>query len=185
MSKNKPNTVIKSNFDYYQAIASTEKKLVDPVIIISKRHDHVTRDKGEIPLKSTLPASLKLEVEASNISSQDFKFKIFDRALMPQPCYRFDSDGEAHNNLGDIPLQERQVTTPHFHKFNESGVEIAYKTAELNKISASLDRKLGLSIFAAEENISYDSIPDIRRDEELIPPENVVTDPLQGEQFYE
>ena len=185
MGKNNKNIIVKNNFDYYKKIGSTAKKLEDDVIIISQRHDHVNRDKGEVALKTIVSEALRLEVEASNISNKDFKFKIFDREFMPQPCYRFDSDGEAHNNLGDIPLRERQVTTPHFHKFNEDGNEIAYKTTALKEKENVLDRKLGMVIFAKEENIVCDNIPEIRRDGELIQPENVVIDPLQGEQFYE
>ena len=185
MGKNKVNVAVRNNFGYYQKIGSAQKRLVDDVIIISQRRDHINRDKGEVALMATVSRTLKLEVEANNASSWDFKFKIFDRDLMAQPCYRFDSDGEAHNNLGDIPLEERQVTTPHFHKFDESGHEIAYKTVALREKEGVLDRKTGLSIFAEEENIVCDKIPEIRREGELIPPENEAFNPLQGEQFYE
>ena len=184
MGKDKSVAVVKNKFDYYQEIGSTEKKLSAPVIYISQRANQVHYDKGEVPLESTFPQKLTLEVEASNATIRDFKFKIFERSFMQRPCYRFDSDGEPHNNLGDIPLPERQVTTPHFHKFNEAGIEIAYKTPFL-KENEELNRKLGLEIFAAEENIVCDSIPKICREDELIPPEDVIADPLQGESFDE
>ena len=187
MGKNKAKDIIKNNFEHYQEIGSAKKRLTDSVIFIEPRQNHITRDHGEVILESCVSETLKLEVEASNLSSQDFKFKIFDRSFMPTPCYRFDSDGEAHNNLGDIPLKERQITTPHFHKFDREGNLLAYKTELLKEQENAvlLDQKLAFAIFAEEENIVYDRVPDIRRDGELLAPDNVLTDPLQGEPFYE
>lgn len=187
MGKNKEKDIIKNNFEHYQDIGSAEKRLTDSVIFIEPRQNHVTRDQGEVALESYISETLKLEVEVSNVSAQDFKFKVFDRSFMSTPCYRFDSDGEAHNNLGDIPLRERQITTPHFHKFDKNGNLIAYKTAHLKEQEDTVlsDQKLAFAIFAEEENIVYDSVPDIRRDGELFAPDNVLADPLQGEQFYE
>ena len=184
MGKDKSVAVVKNNFNYYQEMGSAEKQLSASVIYISQRSNQVHYDKGEVPLESTFPQKLTLEVEASNATSRDFKFKIYERNFMQRPCYRFDSDGDPHNNLGDIPLPERQVTTPHFHKFDRNGIEIAYKTPSLEG-NEELNRKAGLEIFAAEENIVCGSIPEIRREDELIPPEDVIVDPLQGESFDE
>ena len=48
---------------------------------------------------------------------------------MKEPCYRFESDGGTHRNPSEegITLKQRQIPTPHFHRYNEKGENIAYK----------------------------------------------------------
>jgi hypothetical protein len=61
-----------------------------------------------------------------------FHFKLKCTALCSTPFFRYDSDGDAHRNYDDnIPLSKQQITTPHFHNFNDHGISMAYKTPEL------------------------------------------------------
>ena len=106
---------------------------------------------------------------------------------MDAPCYRFDSDGSGHLNMGDINLPERFVETPHFHRFDKEGDLIAYQTDDwiTDKDKLLSDQRAALASFAREENIVYDELPNIYNENELFPPDNKMYDPLEGENFNE
>ena len=185
--KDKFGNIVADNLDYYKKIGEISKTLSENTIFVEERKNHRGFDYGTVKLDAEISDALLLEVERNQISIRDFKFKIYDKSLMPRPCYRFDSDGEAHLNPGDIPLSERKITAPHFHRFNDNGVEIAYKTSEWVENTEALlsNQSLALASFAGEEKIAYEKLPEICKSEELIPPENIMFDPLAGENFYE
>ncbi len=187
LSKGNKSVKVRENFDFYNQLKDTAKGLSASAIYLSPRKNHIGRVIGESPLLSTLGDSMLLEVESNSDSLQDFQFKIIDRSFIPQPLFRFDSDGAPHNNLGDIPLSARQVKTPHFHAFDKNGVEIAYRTDTIEKYEAKMvsDHIFAFKHFAEEENIIYGKDPFIGEADELIPPENVAFDPLKGEDFNE
>lgn len=123
-----------------------------------------------------------------------FHFKYFCECFGGDPCFRFESAGLAHTNTYDyIPLPERLVTTPHFHKYDEHGNLLAYKTEELKdeaKCKAILsDINLALAHFCHETNLrsGEKKIPEIG-----IPQQDLLageyqsgtdSDPLQGVSF--
>ncbi|MVM36433.1 hypothetical protein GO730_00225 [Spirosoma sp. HMF3257] len=66
---------------------------------------------------------------------------------------RFDSDGHTHINKDEnIPLAEQHVKTPHFHIWDESGKEIAYRTdsIDLHENAIFEDINQGFSLFCNE-----------------------------------
>jgi hypothetical protein len=65
--------------------------------------------------------------------------------------------GPAHRNYDEnIPLNDQQITTPHFNTFNSEGVSIAYKNDVLkNEETAKIivnDINFGVSLFCQETN---------------------------------
>lgn len=98
----------------------------------------------------------RVKVRQSKSEITDYGFQIlvdgYDKAI-----FRFDADGATHYNDVDeaLPLLKREITTPHFHKFNESGKEIAYKTEELHLHGFEIqnDIHLGFSYFCDEAHV--------------------------------
>lgn len=92
-----------------------------------------------------------------------------------KPILRFDADGASHydNENENLPLLEREIRTPHFHKFNDEGVEIAYKTEELKQLEYEVqqDIQTGMNLFCKENYIQdsdgYAVI--LQRQEEMFP----------------
>lgn len=120
----------------------------------------------------------------------NFKFKILAAHLSNEPVLRFDSDGASHrNDLDYIPLPERQVTTPHFHRFNEDGIGIAYKTDVLksqgNAAAIVADVNFGMAHFAAESNLNdgEGNPPTLQNDQHALFPDPVNQDPIAGVNF--
>ena len=98
-------------------------------------------------------------VEISLEDRHKYHLRIYADVFGDGPCFRFDSKGRAHSNPETgTGLRNRQVRTPHFHKFNEEGVEIAFQTATLREESESSrivsDYKFGLEHFCQEARLT-------------------------------
>lgn len=177
-----------NDYKRYKLIQDAEKNLTADYIFIEERNNHKGFDSGVIALTASISDELILEIERNQKFGKCFKFKLYDKAFMQSPCYRFDSDGSSHCNQTDEPLPERIIHTPHFHKFINTGLEIAYQTNDwIDNAEKYLSNiSLAFKSFAHEENISYKDFPSIYKNGELvIPPDNIILDPLQGEDFNE
>lgn len=65
---------------------------------------------------------------------EDYSFRLFDRNFMGWAIGRLDVVGGPHDNVGmDFPLGKVRVYTPHFHKFDASGFEYAYRTMVIGR----------------------------------------------------
>lgn len=125
---------IKENYAFYNNLLSERKSIFTEVIEINNRannHSFVESvDKINHPEVNDDNMVLCVKVKINNHAY--FQFKLRYKSFLPAPFFRFDSDGETHRNKIDgISLEESQITTPHFHKFNENGIETAYKTDKL------------------------------------------------------
>jgi hypothetical protein len=79
----------------------------------------------------------ELHTEVKSNEHPRFKFLLFAHEFMSTPLANYDSLGATHRNKFDyIPLAEQWVTTPHFNRYNEQGVRIAYKTPPLTNAEA-------------------------------------------------
>lgn len=164
----KKNHTIKDNYDYYTQLLKKRKSIFSEVIEINKvGNNHNTLEE---PVKVTHPDvenHMLLLVDVKENNNSFFQFKLRYKEFTNSPLFRFDSDGDTHwNKIDGIPLTEQQIPTPHFHKYNENGVEIAYKTDELkdpNQNKALKDIELCIAHFFHECNIrvSPDSFPSI------------------------
>lgn len=176
---------VKNNFRYYQSIKQHEKTLKTSIVFVSKSKN-IGTDTGFVDICSDVSKELSLAVSVKQKALRTFSFKIIDNSLMSRPCYRFDSDGPPHYNIIEgVPLKKRRVDTPHFHEFNQEGIEFAYKTNVLERQEDYIlsDRSFALAHFAHEENIRCDKPPEICKDGELFPPDDIIEDPLLGESF--
>jgi hypothetical protein len=128
------NKEVKASFYIYSELRKDRKTvLLSPIDVSKVKARHPALKIGHANVThETVKKSLNFEVEVKISNCKDFKFKLFCSELFGSPFFRFDSCGASHrNNDPEIPLKEQLVTTPHFHQYNEKGIEIAYKTAAL------------------------------------------------------
>lgn len=169
MGKAKQNENIRDNYNIYEGFLKCNKNLLSPNILINKDRDkdinHVGSLKRRVPMHIDTLEDCCLEVVVNEINTRRFNFLIDHEISQPLHAVRFDSDGQTHkNNLPNIPLEEQQVTTPHFHKYRSDGFLIAYKTEKLIKNETNLSLSCMFPIFCEEFNIGYPSKESINID---------------------
>jgi hypothetical protein len=123
---------IKDNYSFYTNLLEERKSIFSEVIEVQTFLNKKILEEN-IPVKHPeVVDDMILIVDVSVNNYKYFKFKLRYKEYVDKPLFRFDSDGVTHwNNIDGIPLTEQQVKTPHFHKFNESGIEVAYQTIQL------------------------------------------------------
>jgi hypothetical protein len=149
-----PNVAVKiqQNFESYCSFVEAAKTINPPAIPLTTITSHAFRKGTADVVCPNFGGKKYFEVEVNPHNQKRFKFKIFADFFGPAPCFRFDSQGEPHCNPEDgRGLPFRQILTPHFHKFNSDGVEIAFKTPVLeqeNQADAIVsDYSLGVAHF--------------------------------------
>ena len=134
----KPVKEIKDNYPKYQELLNKTKNSFSKVIVLDEikgNHQNTRGKKVDVAHVST-GENLELIVESKINNKKDFKFKLRAPEYTGIPFFRFDSDGVAHyNRVPNVELPEQKVDTPHFHKYNDEGRNIAYKTEALEKDS--------------------------------------------------
>ncbi len=165
----KRNHKVRDNYALYNSLLAERKSIFSEVIEIKNVGNHPRT--LEAPIEVTHPdipdkMVLLVDVKVNNYSF--FQFKLRYKEFLQNPIFRFDSDGDTHwNRIEGIPLNEQQIPTPHFHKFNQDGFEIAYKTDQLldtTKSKALEDIEVCIAHFFHECNIRLmeDSFPTIK-----------------------
>ncbi|MGK0236370.1 MAG: hypothetical protein ACI9EK_002920 [Psychroserpens sp.] len=159
----KPIKEIKDNYPKYEELLNGNKDSSLKVVSLDevKLNHKNTRVKKIDVLHSITKDRLELIIESKITNKKDFKFKLRAPNFTGTPFFRFDSDGLAHYNRSpEIELEKRKINTPHFHKFDSSGRNIAYKTEPLEKEKereALLnDINLSMAHYCDESNTYYD-----------------------------
>jgi|GEM_PF-377427 len=159
---------IKENYEFYNNLLQKRKSIFSRIIDIKEvGNNHNTLEKIETVHHEEIEDPMVLIVDVKLNNHNFFQFKLRYKEYLEQPFFRFDSDGETHRNkLKGVPLDQQQVTPPHFHKFNENGIEIAYKTDKLtdeNERKALEDINLCIVHFFHESNLRLeeDDFPQI------------------------
>lgn len=161
---------VKENFDFYNNLLAQRKSVFSEVIEINHNGNnaHTLESVEEVIHPAIKDGNMVLLVDVKVNNHEFFQFKLRYKEFLPPPFFRFDSDGDTHrNNIDGISLEDQIVTTPHFHKFNEEGIEIAYKTDKLldPKESRALeDINLCIAHFFFESNtrLKEDKFPEIK-----------------------
>ena len=132
----KPIEEITENYTKYQKLVDDPK--LSPISPISL--DDIKSNRKDVRIKvveiehTTLSEKIELTIESKIQNKKDFKFKLRAPDFTGTPFFRFDSDGVAHYNRDmEVELPKQKVETPHFHKFDSQGRNIAYKTESLIK----------------------------------------------------
>ncbi len=160
----KPVKEIKEDYSKYEQLLGEIKSSSTQVVVldeVKKNHEN-TRCKKVYVAHETLNEKLELIVESKIVNKKDFKFKLRAPDYTSIPFFRFDSDGVAHyNRVPNLELPKQKVNTPHFHKYDSEGRNIAYKTISLendSECNALLsDINLCMSHYCDESNTYYET----------------------------
>lgn len=103
---------------------------------------------------------VRLIIEARQNIKTCFRFKLHCQEYTKEPYFRFDSDGATHRNSDkNLPLPKQIVKTPHFNTFDNNGVELAYRTNELENPTTEAillnDISLCFAHYCHESNIRF------------------------------
>jgi hypothetical protein len=162
-------TEIKDNYTFYNTLLKERKSIFTQVISISKLGNNANimeTSSDVVHSNSNTEINLIIDVKTNNHNFFQFKLRCTD--LSQIPFFRYDSDGDTHRNYDDdIPLSQQQITTPHFHYFNDKGINIAYKTPQLlNEVEMNALQDINLCIkhFCHESNLRFneEDFPDIQ-----------------------
>lgn len=181
------NQTVRDNYLRYQSIGDKVKTLESTDIVLQRDQNHARSQEGDVAL--TFPGDDecgRLNVSLNVDKTKSFAFKIFCDDLMPEPCYRFDSDGPSHTNppAANLVLRKRRVHTPHFHKYDQDGRLTAYTTDELASDETSFvgDYQKAIKHFFDEERVSVEG--SVRILTETLPwGDRDFEDPLEGVEF--
>jgi hypothetical protein len=150
---------IASNYKNYCTFIDEKKNISSSPIILAVKPNNPKWLKGEVTFHTQVDSRLIVQALENNLKY--FGFQIIVNDFGESSCFRFDSDGPTHKNtLPSLPLSERQITTPHFHRVHETGHLIAFKTQKLldekEKKALISDINLAIAHFSSESNIRYD-----------------------------
>jgi hypothetical protein len=161
-------TEIRDDYRTYNKLLKARKSIFEEIIEISKINNNANILEQTIEVvhqEISNKIILIINVKVNNYGF--FQFKLRCKEYCQIPFFRYDSDGETHRNYDeDIPLEQQQITSPHFHYFNEKGINIAYKTSQLlndKELQALSDIDICIKHFCHEANLflKTDSFPDI------------------------
>ena len=124
---------IKDDYKKYEILLKERKSIFESVIEVNAIGNDVNTLEEKINVThNNVDSKIELIVNVKVNNHNFFQFKLRCKDYTKVPFFRYDSDGEAHRNYDDeIPLKLQSVNTPHFHYYNEKGVNIAYKTKEM------------------------------------------------------
>lgn len=158
------------NYDFYNKLLSERKSIFTEIIEINKcgNNENTLESIEKVTHPIAIEDKMVLLVNVKIDNHDFFQFKLKYKSFLPAPFFRYDSDGETHRNKVDgIGLKDQAIPTPHFHKFNEKGIEIAYKTDKLlnpKESKALEDINLCIAHFFYESNtrLRDDEFPEIK-----------------------
>lgn len=142
--------------DYVSFMAST-KKMAHKLSVKEKKRNHCNSLTGSVNLNSqySFGNEVQLCCEIRNEDSFNYSLGILSDKLEDKMLARLDEGNGTHRNkYDDIPLSEQSVSTPHFHKYDEQGRFLAYKTPSLEALKGEeLCIEDGFKEFCLEMNI--------------------------------
>lgn len=156
------NKSVAKDFDRYCQIKSKEKSLCDDKLLLHATQTHPLNQCGDFPVQfADGSETAHLNVDVNVHKTKSFRFRLMCDSFMPQPSYRFESDGGTHRNppAEGLTLKQRQIPTPHFHRYDRKGKNFAYRTDVLDANEAELvgDYNKALQHFCQEENVGMRS----------------------------
>lgn len=152
MAKHINSQVLTNYTDYLTLKNDSKATLINPINVNlpSNNRNYLEREVDVEHNKRINSIVLIVTVNRNNYEHHQFKLRC--QPFCPEPFFRYDSDGMAHRNYSeDVPLEEQQITTPHFHYFDSRGINIAYKTKPLVEQTETMkDINLAFSHFCQE-----------------------------------
>lgn len=149
----------KEDYSTYKVLLNDRKSIFQSVIEINNVGNNAnTLQKIEDVKHLTLDKNIDLIVNVKVNNNKFFQFKLRFKEFCDIPFFRFDSDGDTHRNYleNTTKLDAQKVETPHFHIYTEEGLNIAYRTPQLEneeERKALEDINLCIYHFFREANI--------------------------------
>lgn len=161
--KAKVDKEILSILDDYHLFLDDEKSIDMPFYINQIDMNHSTSLKGETELNALHPlGKTKLQCKMRNKSIYNYSFSVLSDCISTKMLFRLDEgDGVHWNRHFNVPLEQQQVPTPHFHKKGNDGIEYAYRTEKLEKCLTPLNIHEGFEILCEELHINKDKRAEI------------------------
>lgn len=188
MAKLKKNFELLKIMDEHNLFICHKKYTTMPMLVSKEKPNHKTSLYVEqVLFADSSFGDTMVDCEIRDKNPLNYSFQILSDKIKNRVLVRLDEGNGVHrNNLPHIPLVEQEVTTPHFHKYNESGYFIAYKSDALiayNKKPLNIEE--GFRLFCEEENIEASNATsiDIHIKEDGFLPLPHDTDPLNGIMF--
>lgn len=184
MKKDALNTRVKEHYEEYLSIKVDPKASDAKDVFLKPKDNHKDREVADIQINDLLhDREFTLRFYGNKDWASKYAINLFCKEFMETACYRFDSFGDQHVNYKNNPLKKRVVTTPHFNEFDSDGIEIAYKSPELENPQYNVaDRIAALKLFARIHNIDLDDNIAFHS-ESLFKPQGGIVDPLIGVDF--
>lgn len=170
----------------YNLFLDCEKYVEMPFCIDQVDNNHLTAQKGESELKADVPfGNTTLECEVRHGSEFDYSFKILTDRINSRMLFRMDEGNGTHwNRHLNIPIDQQQVPTPHFHKKGNDGIDYAYTTDRLKTLKVPLNIHDGFWAFCEECHINQNDIEIRLQEQNALPLEfEPEVDPLKNIQF--
>lgn len=170
----------------YRLFIDSDKSIDMPFCVDEIDNNHPSSITGSSELIAKVPlGSTVLECEMRECSEYNYTFRILSDAIKTRMLFRLDEgDGTHWNRHLDVPVDQQQVPTPHFHKVDDNGIMTAYKTASLEELSSPLNIRDGFTVFCEETHIKQENPRIVIHVKDTLPlvfaPE---TDPLLDIQF--
>mgnify|MGYP003635337381 CR=1 FL=1 len=160
----KPVKAIQEDYSKYEElIGKTKNSLSQTITLDEVKGNHLNTRVKKVDVSHTSNSDkLELIVESKIVNKKDFKFKLRAPEFIGVPIFRFDSDGVAHyNRKRNVELPKQKIDTPHFHKYDSDGKNIAFKTDALekeNECEALInDINLCMAHYCDESNTYYNN----------------------------
>ena len=170
----------------YQLFIDSEKNIDLPFRVDEIDKNHISSLKGSSSLIANKPlGSTVLECEMRERSEYNYTFRVLTDAIKTRMLFRMDEgDGTHWNRHLAVPVDQQQVSTPHFHRFGDDGIMIAYKTKGLECLPSPLNIKDGFVAFCKEIHINQQGLRIEIQEEGALPLEFLPeSDPLTDIQF--
>lgn len=187
MSKStKIDNEILSILEDYHLFLDCDKSIEMPYKVDGVAPNHKSSLRGSAPLLAKAPiGNTSLDCEMRNRSEFDYSLNILSDAIKNRVLFRMDEgDGTHRNRHLPIPVDQQQVTTPHFHKVGDDGIMLAYRTDNLESLGKPLNIQVGFKAFCEECHINQENSQITIHEKGTLPFENTPEiDPLIDIQF--
>ncbi len=171
MSRPKVDTDILSILEDYNLFIEGDKSLEMPFNVDQVDNNHISSMKGVSDLQSAYPlGNTVLECEVKLRNNYNYSFRILTDRVHSRVLFRMDEGQGTHRNSHlPIPIDEQQVPCPHFHKYGNDGIMMAYRTESLESKLSPLVISDGFSSFCEECKIKEDNIAIIVQEKGCLP----------------
>lgn len=193
MAKIKVFKEILNDLKEYNDFLDSEKTVDSPIPVNEHKPNHPSSLHSKIELQAARPfGNTSLSIEIQDLENyKKYSLSILSDKYKERKCiFRYDVGSGTHrNNCPDIPLDQQEVPTPHFHKYDDKGRFLAYQTEILKDLTQAVhleDIEFGTDYFSQETKITdgNEQLPKLKIDDNSqIPFPHTDYDPNNGIKF--